>query len=109
MDFPAFAALSSKNGLVVESLTPQLADFFGVPRGDGVLVRSVENGTPAAAAGLRAGDIIVKVNNDAVHDVADWRRGMRGGKVTLGIVRESAPRTLKSPCPVRPHLRAALA
>ncbi len=99
MDFPAFAALSSKNGLVVESLTPQLADFFGVPRGNGVLVRSVENGTPAASAGLRAGDIIVKVNNDAVHDVADWRRGMRGGKVTLGIVREKRAQNVEITMP----------
>ena len=61
---------------MVESLSPQLSDFFGVPRGRGVLVRSVEGGSPAAAAGLKAGDVILKVNNEDVHDMSDWQRGM---------------------------------
>ncbi len=65
VEVPSFTLLSSRHGLVVESLSPQLADFFGVPRGHGVLVRSVEAGSPAAAAGLKAGDVILKVNNDA--------------------------------------------
>ncbi len=51
--------------------------IFNVPAGRGVLVRSVEKGSPADAAGLRAGDVIVKLNNETVHDMADWRRAMR--------------------------------
>src|SRR5664279_1890162 len=42
LEVPSFTVLSARHGLVVESLTPQLADFFGVHRGQGVLVRSVE-------------------------------------------------------------------
>ncbi len=49
MEIPSFTLLSARHGLVVESLSPQLADFFGVSRGRGVLVRSVEGGSPAAA------------------------------------------------------------
>ncbi|HLI64037.1 MAG TPA: PDZ domain-containing protein [Terriglobales bacterium] len=77
LEIPSFTVLSARHGLVVESLSPQLADFFGVPRGHGVLVRSVEGGSPAAAAGIKAGDIILKVNNEVVHDMTDWQRGMQ--------------------------------
>ena len=96
IDVPSFTALSSRHGLVVESLSPQLADFFGAPRGQGVLVRSVEKGSPAEAAGLKAGDVIVKVNKETVHDMADWRRAMhvRSGKVQVSVVRDKREQTL---------------
>ena len=44
-EIPSMTMLSTRHGLMVESLSPQLADFFGVPHGQGVLVRSVERGT----------------------------------------------------------------
>jgi serine protease Do len=47
-------------GFEGEPLTPQLAEFFGVH--EGVLVRSVVERTPAAKAGLKAGDVVTKVN-----------------------------------------------
>ena len=96
IDIPSFTALSSRHGVVVENLCPQLSDFFGVPHGQGVLVRSVEKGSPADAAGLKAGDVIVKVNNETVHDMADWRRAMhvRAGKIPLAVVREKHEQTL---------------
>ncbi len=85
IELPSFTVISTRHGLVVESLSPQLSDFFGVPRGQGVLVRSVEGGSPAAAAGIKAGDIILKVNNDTVHDMADWQRGMRGPSAKIPV------------------------
>ncbi len=96
IDVPSFTTLGSRHGVVVESLCPQLSDFFGVPRGQGVLVRSVEKGSPADAAGLKAGDVIVKVNNETVHDMADWRRAMhvRAGKIQVAVVREKHEQTL---------------
>jgi serine protease Do len=96
IDIPSFTALSSRHGVVVENLCPQLSDFFGVPRGQGVLVRSVEKGSPADAAGLKAGDVIVKVNNETVHDMSDWRRAMhiRAGKIPVAVVREKHEQTL---------------
>jgi serine protease Do len=96
VEIPSFAMLSSRHGLVVESLSPQLADFFGVPRGHGVLIRSVEGGSPAAAAGLKAGDVVIKVNNDTVHDMADWQRSMRTNatKVSVGILRDKREQTV---------------
>src|SRR5271166_1065645 len=96
IDIPSFTALSSRHGVVVENLSPQLSDFFGVPHGQGVLVRSVEKGSPADAAGLKAGDVIVKVNNEPVHDMADWRRAMRGraGKIPIAVVRDKHEQTI---------------
>lgn len=95
-EVPSFATLSSHHGVVVETLSPQLSEFFGVPGGRGVLVRSVEGGSPAAAAGLKAGDVIVRVNNEQVHDMADWRRGMQmhASKISLLILRDKREQTV---------------
>jgi len=82
---------SSLSGLQVENLTHQLGDFFGVKNGEGVLVRSVEQNSPAEAAGLRAGDVIVRVESERIADTGDWRSAMRrykSGKVSLGVVRD---------------------
>jgi serine protease Do len=96
IDVPTFNMLASRHGVVVESLCPQLADYFGVPRGQGVLVRSVEKGSPAEAAGLKAGDVITKVNDETVRDMADWRRAMhvRSGKLQVSVVRDKHEQTL---------------
>lgn len=51
-----------KVGFEGEPLTAQLAGFFGVAQGEGVLVRTVGEKTPAEKAGLKAGDVVTKVN-----------------------------------------------
>jgi membrane-associated protease RseP (regulator of RpoE activity) len=88
---------------MVESLTPQLAEYFGVKRGEGVLIRGVERGSAAARAGLRAGDVIVSVDKEQVSDVSDWRRVMRSksGNVALGIIREKKQQTVPLKVPDR--------
>jgi predicted metalloprotease with PDZ domain len=107
IDIPNFTVLqfASRNGVVVEDITPQLGDYFGVKSGDGVLVRSVEKGSPAEAAGLKAGDVIVKVGSDHVACSSDWRRAMRdyrkGGTVSLGIVRDRREQTITMKVPER--------
>ena len=102
VEIASFTVISQRHGLVVESLSPQLADFFGVPRGHGVLVRSVEGGSPAASAGIKAGDVILKVNNEEVHDMADWQRGMRarGGKIPLALWRDKREQNVMLMVPV---------
>jgi serine protease Do len=100
---PAMPALDlnirtgSSYGLLVDNLTPQLGEYFGVKNGEGVLVKSVEEGTPGKAAGFKAGDVIVRVNNQKVADRGDWRsaiRANRSGKLTVGIVRERREQNL---------------
>jgi serine protease Do len=105
IDVPSFTVLSSHHGLVVEPLSSQMADYFGVPRGNGVMVRSVEKGSPAAAAGLKACDIIVKINNEPVHDMADWGRNMRvrGGKISMTVMRDKREQTVVINLPPAPN------
>jgi serine protease Do len=78
-------------GIECESLDSQLADYFGVKRG--VLVRSVEKGSAAEKAGLRAGDVLTAVDNRPVasaHDVVSCLRTERraGRSIALALVRE---------------------
>jgi membrane-associated protease RseP (regulator of RpoE activity) len=90
-------------GAMVENLTPQLRDFFGVKNGSGVLIRSVEKGSPAEAGGLRAGDVIIRVGQERINDSGDWRREMRskGGDVSIGIVRDKREQNVTVKLPVR--------
>ncbi|MGE5205912.1 MAG: PDZ domain-containing protein [Chlamydiota bacterium] len=99
-DVPAIDVIvhsSVRGGLMVENLTPQLGDFFGVKNGQGVLVRSVEKGSPAERAGFHAGDVIVKVGDRPVSDTSDWRNAMRrhrSGSVPIGVVRDRKSLTI---------------
>jgi C-terminal processing protease CtpA/Prc len=82
---------SFRLGVSVENLTGQLGEYFGVKDGEGVLVRSVKKGSPADSGGLRAGDVIVKVDGEKVSDSSDLRsalRGRRGKTFPIGIVRD---------------------
>jgi membrane-associated protease RseP (regulator of RpoE activity) len=88
---------SLRSGLMVENITPQLGEFFGVKNGKGVLVRSVEKGSRAERSGFRAGDVIVRVNDQTVHDTSDFTHALRsssGGAVAVGIVRDRKEQTL---------------
>ena len=95
---------SMRSGLMVENITPQLGDFFGVKSGKGVLIRSVEKGSHAEKAGFRAGDVIVRVNDQSVHDTSDFSHALRSssnGSVTVGIVREKKEQNITLPLPDR--------
>ncbi|MFQ5656531.1 MAG: DegQ family serine endoprotease [Candidatus Methylomirabilales bacterium] len=69
-------------GFTVQNLTPELRKRFRVEEG-GVLVSSVEQGSPAFRRGLRSGDVILEVNRQRVGS----RRGL------LEIVRAAPPET----------------
>jgi membrane-associated protease RseP (regulator of RpoE activity) len=82
---------SARSGLMVENLTPQLGDFFGTKNGQGVLVRSVEKGSRADKAGFRAGDVVVKINGEAIHDSSDFSHALRSRKdntANIGVIRD---------------------
>ena len=88
---------SLRSGLMVENITPQLGDFFGVKDGNGVLVRSVEKGSRGEKAGFRAGDVVVKVNNQPVHDTSDFTHALRlssGGTAAVTVMREKREQNL---------------
>ena len=95
---------SARSGLMLENLTPQLGDYFGARNGEGVLVRSVEKGTPAEKAGFRAGDVIVKVNGERISDASDFSRTLQSRKdstVSIGVLRDKKEQTITLSLPSR--------
>lgn len=92
-------------GLLLEPVTPQLGEFFGVEGGAGLLVRSVDPNSPAMAAGLRAGDVVLRVNQVPIATESEWSREMHEskGRVTpILIVRDHHQQTLSlTPDPKR--------
>ena len=59
-------------GLTVQDVTPEIAQELGLENDEGVVVASVESGSPASDAGIQAGDIIKSINQKPVTDVADF-------------------------------------
>jgi serine protease Do len=84
-------------GISVQSLTPELEEYFGAKNG-GVLVSSVAPDSAAAKAGVKAGDVIATINGRGVNDTGDLMRELRelSGEVTLGVVRDRKEMTLKA-------------
>jgi serine protease Do len=66
----AEAGGEGKLGVMVERVTPAIAKELGLKDATGVVVRRVEDGSPAANAGIKAGDVILEVDRHPVTDVA---------------------------------------
>jgi S1-C subfamily serine protease len=87
----------SYTGAMLETMSAQLADFFGVAGGGGLLVRSVEANSPAALAGMHAGDVVVRANEKAVASSADWTKAIKdshGRPLTVVVLRDKKEQTL---------------
>jgi serine protease Do len=95
---------SMRSGLMVENITPQLGEFFGVKNGNGVLVRSVEKGSRADNAVLRAGDVITRVGDQPVHDTSDFTHALHShstGSISVSVMRDKKEQTLTITLPER--------
>lgn len=85
-------------GLQLDAMGSQLARFFGVHDGHGLLVRRVDNDSPGSAAGLRAGDVIVLVNGKSVVTPGQWEHVLRnnsGKSIQLTVMRDHKKQSLK--------------
>lgn len=110
MDFnfdfaPNWTSPRGRLGVQLGELTPQLAEYFGAKDG-GVLVSSINSGSPAEKAGLKAGDVITSINGTAVRDtddLIDELRGVEGQEVTIGILRDKKASSLKATLEERPR------
>jgi hypothetical protein len=92
---PFVGSSTLKVGAVVEPLTSQMADYLGVA--SGLMVKQVGRKSEAAAAGIKAFDVILKVGAESVSTVSDWDRAMRanqGKSVALIVLRDKKQVTL---------------
>jgi len=88
-------------GMTVDEITPELAEELGLKETSGVIVTEVEDGSPAAEAGLEAGDIILEVDQDPIRNIRQFDRKIeryKPGDTVLLLVRRQETtiyRTLK--------------
>lgn len=97
-NFFVLPGASRRLGVGVSSLNKQLGEYFGVADGKGVLVENVIENGPAAKAGLKAGDVIVEIEGEAVANQADLFRGLSKkseGEVQLTIIRNRQRQTVR--------------
>lgn len=93
-------------GISADDLSGQLGSYFGAPDGEGVLVREVNSGSPAEKAGIKAGDVIIKVDGERVRTVGDLHEKMshklgegtdkaEKATVSIGLLRDRKETTVK--------------
>jgi len=85
-------------GVSTTQLTKQLADYFGVADGKGVLITAVTEESTAAKAGIKAGDVITAVDGEKVEGTGDLSRAInrqKDGDVTLSIIRNKSQQSIR--------------
>ncbi len=100
---PRITSLRGRLGVQLNEMTPELAEYFGATNG-GVLVARVTPDSPAAKAGLKAGDVITSIDGDQVRDTEDVIDELRDkdGEITVGIVRDKKESSVKATIEERP-------
>jgi serine protease Do len=85
-------------GIVIQPVTPELAESFGLEDATGILVAQVSEGSPAAKAGLEPGDVIVGFEGESVTDLGPFRNRVAqtppGKRANLTVVRQGKRRQL---------------
>jgi len=104
-EFGVLAGGRARLGIDAEDLDGQLGAYFGAPDGEGILVRSVNSGSPAEKAGVKAGDVITTINGERIRTVGDLREKL-GAKpdekqAKLGVLRNKNTITLTVDLPER--------
>jgi serine protease Do len=100
-------------GVQIQPVTADIADSIGLKQAEGALVAEPQNGSPAAKAGIKAGDVIISVNGDAVKDARALARRISsmppGTSVKLGVFRNGKEETLSLTLGELPKERTARA
>ncbi|PWU18536.1 MAG: peptidase [Candidatus Rokuibacteriota bacterium] len=83
-----------KLGVAVEPVTPAIAEDLGLKEARGLVVRRVEDDSPAANAGIQPGDVILEVDHQPVKDVAGLRQAIakhaKGTKILVLLQRQDS-------------------
>lgn len=82
-------------GVTLQKLDKDLAHAFGLDSHEGALIADITKDTPAEKAGLKQGDVIIKINKTPVNSVANLRNMIAlmtpGSKIVLGLLRDAQP------------------
>ena len=101
----ALAGGRPRLGIDAEDIGGQLGSFFGAPDGEGILVRSVNSGSPAEKAGMKAGDVITSFNGERVRSLGDLRQKLASQNdariAKIGVLRNKSEVTLSVELPER--------
>jgi serine protease Do len=93
-------------GVSIQDLNPELARQFGIGNGKGALITEIFPGTPAAAAGLAPGDVIISVGGRAVADSTSLRNTVAnlepGARVDVEVIRDGEDKTFSLTLGERP-------
>ena len=93
-------------GIGVTPLTKQLGDYFGATEGKGLLINDVRENSPAAKAGLKAGDVIVEIEGREIKVLPDLIRAIgekKEGGVSVTFLRDKNRQTVSvTPETVKP-------
>lgn len=87
---------SLRLGFEVEPLTPQLADYFRIPKGRGLLVKSVLEGGLAQTVGFLAGDVLIQINGEEVATPADVQQSLRSSQEGILVIQFVRDRKVKT-------------
>ncbi len=86
-------------GVVIQDLTPEIAEAMGIPGRRGAVISRIEPGSPAAEAGLQPGDVVVAVEGRPIGSSTELRNRIglmeRGRRVTLTILRDGRERKVE--------------
>ncbi|MEN8175984.1 MAG: PDZ domain-containing protein [Pseudomonadota bacterium] len=93
-------------GIRMQPLTEDLRDSFGAPEKVGVLISGIDEDSPGAEAGLKAGDVIVRMDRKTIRTVADVRRVTNyfdpGDTVEIEVIRDKKTEVLSATLAERP-------
>jgi membrane-associated protease RseP (regulator of RpoE activity) len=96
--FEVFAGAQHTQGMSLRQLNEQLAKYFDVAEGNGVLVWEVEKGSPAEKAGINAGDVITVIGKKKIKDLRDVSRALGifddGEKADIELMRKGARKSV---------------
>jgi serine protease Do len=85
-------------GVVIQPITPDLADSFGIEAGEGILVSQVNPDSPAAKGGLEVGDVIIEYAGQPVSDIGNFRNQVAltepGTRRAVKVLRDGKQREL---------------
>jgi C-terminal processing protease CtpA/Prc len=106
--FRVFRGSGAYLGVRLQEMSSDLADYFGVKAGEGALILSVEEDSPAEKDGLKAGDVIVQIDGEAVaapEDVSDILADFEEeDEVEVAVIRKSRKESFQVTLGERPGL-----